>query len=147
LFCDDKFKATDHSIWFNSSFEINQFSKDIIWKRAKDMIKKPQLTSINNHKTNRYFSIQGELANYSFISACVSIAQNLELINHLVPLEQQLFGNNYYGVVICSFWQFNKWKNLIIDDTLPTRNGELLFAKFTDHNMFWLAYLEKAYAK
>ena len=65
----------------------------------------------------------------------------------MVPPDQPLSGHGYRGCVRFRFWRFGSWVDVYIDDRRPTKNGVLFNAKCLDPNEFWVALLEKAYAK
>ena len=44
-------------------------------------------------------------------------------------------------------WHDGKWVHIVVDDYLPTVEGQLIYCRSSQENEFWPALLEKAYAK
>lgn len=115
---------------------------------------------------------QGQLGNCWFVASVSVLVTNNSSWNRVIPdiKEQEFDPDNperYCGLFKfrCSFlisfiiffsliyslnlrfWLFGEWNEVVIDDLLPTQNNRLIFAHSSSKNEFWIALLEKAYAK
>ncbi|XP_037089080.1 calpain-A-like [Pollicipes pollicipes] len=139
LFEDSEFPPSDTSLYFSG-----RTSENVSWKRPFELSEQPQLFV---EGISRRDVVQGVLGDCWFLSSCCAIAKEPKLIERVVPPDQPLAGDGYRGCVRFSFWRFGDWVDVFIDDRLPTKNGTLFNAKCLDPNEFWVALLEKAYAK
>ena len=82
------------------------------------------------------------------LAAVSSLSQYPDLLSRVIPSDQGFTSaEGYCGAFRFNVWMFGKWKEVIIDDYLPTKRGRLVFMRSPEKNEFWAALLEKAYAK
>ncbi|XP_055383543.1 calpain-A-like [Condylostylus longicornis] len=138
LFDDPLFPPCDESLMFSE-----RPNKHIEWLRPHEITQDPQFF-VDGY--SRFDIEQGELGDCWLLAAIANLAQDPNLFFHVVPPYQN-FEEEYCGVFQFKFWQYGKWIEVVIDDRLPTYNGELLYMHSAERNEFWSALLEKAYAK
>ncbi|ROT73374.1 calpain T [Penaeus vannamei] len=114
-------------------------------KRPHEIVDKPQLF-VEGASANDV--TQGQLGNCWFVAACASLAGVKELWHRVIPdYKDQEYGELHPGIFHFRFWRFGEWLDVVIDDLLPTIEGELVFVHSRERKEFWCALLEKAYAK
>ncbi|XP_060098755.1 calpain-9 [Heteronotia binoei] len=138
LFEDCDFPAKDSSLFFSEKLPI-----PFVWKRPGEIVKDPQFILGGATRTD---ICQGDLGDCWLLAAIASLTLNENTLARVVPQDQD-FGPSYAGIFHFQFWQHNEWLDIVIDDRLPSFKDRLVFLHSADHNEFWSALLEKAYAK
>ncbi|CAN8011545.1 unnamed protein product [Ixodes pacificus] len=90
----------------------------------------------------------GKLGDRWFVSCLGVLATCRGLFYRVVPADQGFADTDHYdGAFRFRLWWCGDWKEVLIDDRLPTVNQRLVFVQSGQGNVFWAALLEKAYAK
>ena len=80
------------------------------------------------------------------LSAIAVIAQDAARLRHLFAY--LAVEGSRAGCIVVQLYFRNAWRRVTIDDRLPCApDGSLLYAHSIDGNEFWVALLEKAFAK
>ncbi|XP_028987445.1 calpain-10 isoform X2 [Betta splendens] len=145
LFEDLDFPSDDRSLFYDSSTPIARLQGDITWRRPQEICQSPALFP---DSINQAHAKQGLLGDCWFLCASTFLLKNKHLLNRVLPPDQPQWGDSRYkGSFQFSFWQQGHWTEVIIDDRLPCINSTLCFSRCHSPTAFWVALLEKAYAK
>ena len=69
---------------------------------------------------NRFDVNQGEIGDCWFLAPLSILAENKHFMERVIPGGQG-FEQHYAGIFRFQFYNFGEWKEIVIDDRLPTR--------------------------
>ncbi|KAG7999682.1 Calpain-8 [Nibea albiflora] len=120
--------AEPSSLGFKELGPFSAKTKGVDWKRPMELSESPEFIVGGATRTD---ICQGALA----FKASISVSSQTGIMESAQTLPVNSSGSSVSG-----------W-NVVIDDRLPVKDGELMFVHSAEGSEFWSALLEKAYAK
>lgn len=145
IFVDPSFPADDSSLFCDYTTPLSSVLGEVTWLRPHEICEHPQLFPDDPVEANPK---QGILGDCWLLCACSMLLKNQHLMNKVFPQEQPLWGDSgYHGDFRFCFWRNGHWIEVRVDDRLPCINSTPCFSRCQSPRAFWVALLEKAYAK
>ncbi|TPP61771.1 Calpain-5 [Fasciola gigantica] len=140
LFTDPEFPACLASLTGDRQKLKNP---SVYWRRPTEICAHPRFVGCTYASPAR----QGRLGNCWFVAACACLVRDPSLMKRVLISPRYNQWSKYCGVFEFRFWRFGVWVTVVVDDRLPTLDGELLYCHAYKSDEFWCSLLEKAYAK
>uniref|UniRef100_A0A914E1H8 Calpain catalytic domain-containing protein n=1 Tax=Acrobeloides nanus TaxID=290746 RepID=A0A914E1H8_9BILA len=144
---DQGFKLNDDGLFEDLNFtpEKALSVENIVWQRPQQLVKNPKFIADGQNRTDIK---QGGIGDCWFLAAIANLTMCEKLFFKVVPMDQSFSKEHgYVGIFRFNFWQYGTWKEVIVDDLLPTIEGRRYGVSSGDPDEMWSSLLEKAYAK
>jgi len=139
LFEDSDFPAVQTSIFYHQKPPFS-----FVWKRPKDLVIDPAFIA----DAPSFDVVQGKLGDRWLVQCLGCLYSSKGLFYRVVPADQGFHSSDEYaGIFRFRIWWSGSWREVIVDDRLPTVSNRLVFISSARSTEFWPALLEKAYAK
>ena len=157
VYVDLRAASEDAKLFKDEEFPPNSASygsddEEVQWMRASNLAKihgqKPKFFDANG--ASRFDVKQGSLGDCWFLAALSDLPMYPKLFKKVVPPSDQGTPQNFDGgncAFQFRFWHYGEWETVVVDDFLPTFNGQLKCVRSGNPYEFWSALVEKAYAK
>ncbi|XP_066982446.1 calpain-C [Macrobrachium rosenbergii] len=140
LWEDPDFPASQTSVFYHQTPPFT-----FQWRRPKELSSNPVFI---REECSQFDIVHGKLGDRWFVSCLGCLHLTKGLFYRVVPADQDFEQDaGYCGVFRFRVWWCGEWKEVLVDDRLPTVNGKLVFVHSQSTNQFWPSLLEKAYAK
>jgi len=152
LWEDPDFPPVQSSLFYHQNPPQTTFE----WKRPHEITSNPAFVSDN------FDIVQGRFGDRWLVTCLGCLRTSEGLLYRVVPADQgfdpgpsgtrsngrRVKAGSYAGIFRFRIWWSGEWKEVMVDDRLPTVDGgKLAFVHAKQANPFWPALLEKAYAK
>nr|CAH7717763.1 unnamed protein product [Callosobruchus chinensis] len=117
--------------------------------RPHEICQRPRFVCERSPEDASSYSVEsGDLGDPWLLAAVASLLLTPKFLERVVPPGQGFDPtHSYCGAFRFRFWHFGEWKEVIVDDKLPTYKGRLVHLHCSNGTEFWASLLEKAYAK